>query len=420
MSDILTHPADGIDQLVIDTLARDALLRAAPGATTIQITFEAPDRESGPTFLPEGSVLRFAHAAAVRVIIPETLAITVHEALGDLRVQGLASAVSLEAVRGDLRLEALAGQVAVTEADGDLRAEGVTALRIADRCHGDLRFMDGGELLAQAVDGDLRITNVASAQLDSLHGDLWAERLSAGLTIRRAEGDARLSDIAGPVTVQALSGDLRGQALTGGLTVEKVRGDLALSGPFPAGGAYSLTAEGDIHLNLPADADVRLVAEARGRIRSDVTLTPAADGSPSFSATLGQGACRITMQGRGDLSISHHGERSKESRWERRSRRSSDPFADLSNLGDRIRQQVAASLASAGINLETGELDRVGSRGRSGRGPTPPIPPIPPERPKPPAPPAVSTAEQLAILKMVEEGRITPEEADTLLKALGA
>lgn len=417
MSDILTHPAEGIGQLIIETLARDAILRAAPGATTIQITFTAPDRESGPALIPEGRALRFAHAAAVRVLAPEALAIVVREALGDLRVKGLAGHVSLEAVHGDLRLEALAGQVSLAQADGDIRAEGVADLRIVGRCHGDLRFIDGGLLTAEAVNGDLRITNVEGAQLGSLHGDLWAEKLSGALTIQRSDGDGRLSDIAGPTTVQTLSGDLRGQGLTGGLTAEKVRGDLVLSGPFPPGSVYSLAADGDIHLSLPTDADVRLVAQARGRIRSDVTLTPAADGSPSFSATLGQGACQMTVQSRGDLRINHQGEHGKASRGERRARRGGDPFGDLSNLGDRIRQQVAASLASAGINIETGEMEWGWPRGRSGRGPTPPPPPPPAQRPKPPA---ASTEEQLAILKMVEEGRITPEEADTLLKALGA
>ena len=42
----------------------------------------------------------------------------------------------------------------------------------------------------------------------------------------------------------------------------------------------------------------------------------------------------------------------------------------------------------------------------------------PPEPPLPP--PGASADEQMAILKMVEDGRITPEEAETLLKAMGS
>jgi hypothetical protein len=89
----------------------------------------------------------------------------------------------------------------------------------------------------------------------------------------------------------------------------------------------------------------------------------------------------------------------------------------LSGLGDRIRQQVTASLAAAGINMETSQVNAArGTRGARG-----PRTPAASEHTKPAAPsPSASAAEQMAILKMVEKGEITPEEAETLLKALGA
>jgi hypothetical protein len=82
-----------------------------------------------------------------------------------------------------------------------------------------------------------------------------------------------------------------------------------------------------------------------------------------------------------------------------------------------ISQRISGSgsivhIATGG--METGE----GKTGRSGRGSRGPRPSVPPEPPLPP--PSASADEQMAILKMVEDGRITPEEADTLLKALGA
>lgn len=419
MSDTLTYPVEGINQLIIETLASDAVVRGVSGTTTLQITFVSPT-SSGPEFVPEGQAVRFTHAAAARVLAPDDLAIIVQEALGDLRVQGLAGHVSMEAVRGDLRLETLAGQVVLAQADADIRAERVTDLRILGRCRGDLRFLDGGQLSAEAIDGDLRLSNVAGVKLGRLLGDLWAEKLSGALDITQSHGDARLNNISGPVTIKSLSGDLRGQGLAGGLNASQVKGDASLSGPFAPGSEYVVVTDGDIYLNLSADADVRLSMQANSRIRSDVALTPAGDGAPTFSATLGQGASRIDATSHGDLRISREGGE-KAGRWEKRGRRGDDSFAELSNLGDRIRQQVTASLASAGINMETGETSWGGKRGRGGHGTpfTPPTPPAPPDRPKAPAPPRASAEEQLAILKMVEEGRITPEEADKLLKALG-
>jgi hypothetical protein len=290
----------------------------------------------------------------------------------------------------------------------------VADLRLLGSCDGDLRFEGGGALSVESVAGDLRLYSAQEARVNRIHGDLWVERLGGGLQITRGDGDARLSEIGGPVKLQSLAGDLRASGLTGGLTASQVTGDATLHGPFTGPEGYSLTSEGDVSLHLPADADLRLSIRAGGRIRSDPRLTPAADGSPTFTATLGRGTGRITLNVNGDLRIaqagaSHGGEfRTGRGGFEARAR-----MDDLSNLGERIRQQITASLASAGINVETGEIN-LGPRGP--RGPRPPRPPAPERPPSPPSPPV---EEQLAILKMVEAGKITAEEAERLLKALG-
>ena len=215
-------------------------------------------------------------------------------------------------------------------------------------------------------------------EVGALDGDLWAEAVAGGVTVERGAGDARLSDIGGPVALQTLAGDLRGHKLAAGLTAGRISGDALLSGPFPAGSEYALVADGDIFLSLPANADVLLAVRAGGRIRSDLALTPNADGSPTFSATLGQGACRILLTARGDVRIAQEGTAGKA-----RTVRDEEPLVELGNLGERIRRQVAASLAAAGINIETGERSWAWSYGRRGRGAAPP-----PDQPKPPAPPA--------------------------------
>ena len=86
-------------------------------------------------------------------------------------------------------------------------------------------------------------------------------------------------------------------------------------------------------------------------------LTPAADGSPTYSVVVGQGAGRVNLTAAGDVRIVQAGATNASTGWERRGRAGGDHFAELSNLGDRIRQQVTASLASAGINIETGEMN---------------------------------------------------------------
>ena len=310
-------------------------------------------------------------------------------------------------MQGALRLTELAGPVQLGRVASDIRAASVGNLRINDVCEGDVRVDAGESLSGELITGDVRLRDMGSVRLGRVRGDLWIEHVSGALQVARADGDVRLSDVAGPTAFDEVLGDLRATALVGGLAADLVSGDAILSGPFVAETGYELSADGDVSLNLPADADVRLVLRAGGRIRSDVTLTPTADGSPTYTAVVGRGATRIRLTSGGDLRVTQAGAH-RDTGAPRDA--SLDEIVDLRNLGEQIRQQVQASLTAAGIAPPDGEA------------------PARRERPRPPAParvspaPAktVSTEEQMAILKMVETGAISPQEADILLRALEA
>ena len=402
----LSYPADGITQLIIDGLARDAVLEGSPDGTAIEVA--STEGGNGPAFEAEGKTVRLTGARPIRVTVPEEMLVTVKGASGDLRVQRLAGDVNLESVRGTLRLSEIAGVVRVAQVDADVRAQGVADLRLMGNSDGDLRFDDGEHLTAESVAGDVRIRNLTDARLGRLRGDLWVEKVRDAVHVARTDGDARLSEIAGPVTVRSLAGDLRATALVGGISASQVTGDAILQGPYGTDEPYSLAAEGDVTVHLPPDADARLSVQAGGRIRSDAPLKPAADGSATFTATLGRGKARFGLSSGGDLRIVQSG-------GAKRTRSRSKEPADMSDLGERIREQVSASLAAAGIGV-----GRTAGWGGSGRH-------RPPREPKPPRSASgegsrsasISGEELAAVLKMVEEGKITPEEADSLLKALG-
>lgn len=414
MRNSVVFPGQGITHLIIEEAASDARVYGASDTAEIQVRYTGAGPDEAPQFIPEGVLVTLEGAAASRVDVPATLAVTIRRAAGDLCVEGLTDEVNLPQVEGDLLLRELAGTVCVAAVHGDLRALRVADLQIAGRCSGDMHFEEGHLLAAEAVGGDLRIQSAKEVRVGRVRGDLWIEEVQGPVQVAQIDGDARLTGVGGLVALEAVAGDLRATALTGGLSATHVSGDAAISGPFAAAEGYAVSAAGDVSLNLPADADARLAARAGGRIRSDLKLMPSTDGSPTFTATLGQGAGQITVSSGGDLRIRQAGAAAMPA--SAAGRRGGRPMSDdLSDLGERIRQQVSASLAAHGINIEAGELNW--SRGRSAR----PARPVPPERPHPPAPPAgPATDEERAVLKMVEEGKITAAEADKLLQALGA
>jgi DUF4097 and DUF4098 domain-containing protein YvlB len=418
MGDRLTCPAAGITELVIETLADDARIRLTPDLTEIRITTESDGWESAQLII-EGERARLTGGIAERVEVPAGIAISIDEAVGDVRVRGLDTALRLETVEGDLRLENISGRVDVERVHADALVDDVAALHIGS-CAGDLRF-SGGDLEVGTIAGDARIERATAVRGAKIHGDLWVDRVEGHLELGLVHGDARLGEVGGAATLGLVAGDLRAANVRGGLTAGQTHGDAQLEGPF-TGDSYTVTANGDVDIRLAAEDDVRLSVRALGRIRSNLSLIPNTDGTPSFTATLGEGKTAITVTCNGDLRIDAAGRGDAKRNWEKRWGPSGDPFADLSGLGDRIRQQVSASLAAAGINPETGEFNfsfgpgKV--RGGRGRAPEPPRPPTPPAPPQPPR--ASMSHEQMAVLKMLEEGRITTEEADALLRALGA
>jgi hypothetical protein len=339
------------------------------------------------------------------VAVPAGIAVTVERANGDLRVMGLDAPVILESVEGSLRLADLVGPVRLGRVTSDIRAANFADLRIDGACEGDLRVDAGENVVGELITGDVRLRDIGSARFGRVRGDLWIERVRGALQVERADGDVRLNEVDGPAALGEVLGDLRAGALFGGLSAAAVSGDVILNGPFTAEAGYELSADGDTSVSLPADADVRLILKAGGRIRSDVTLTPTADGSPTYTAVVGRGSARVSLSSSGDLRVAQAGARHGGSAQRGAS---FDEVVDLRNLGERIRQQVQASLAAAGI----ASPDMAGPARRERPRPAAP------ERAKPAASKAPSTEEQMAVLKMVETGAISPEDADILLRAL--
>ena len=420
MGEKLTLSPEGITEVIFETLAADAVLAVSHDAELIEVVVRGDGADTAH-WAVDGDTARLAGGIATRATLPPGIALTAEETLGDLRVKEFDADLRVRAVHGDLRIGRATARVTIDSAHADVRAEEVASLHI-NECEGDLRFSAGGDLDVDRIGGDLRVSEAATVRVGRVNGDLWAEKLTGGLHVEQTSGDMRLAAVAGPVTLGQVAGDLRAAGLAGGLSAGHIHGDAILEGPFPAGEGYTVRTDGDAHIRLTREDDVRLVVRATGRIRSALPLTPTADGTPTYSATIREGKVRMVVTSGGDLRVEVAGGAGEDAHagWDRRRGPGSDLFGDLSTLGDRIRQQVTASLAAAGINPDTGEIN-IG-RGRTARGAFKGFqPPTPPERPKAPGPSSGTTSdEQMAILKMLEEGRITPEEADALLRALGA
>jgi len=286
---------------------------------------------------------------------------------------------------------------------GDVHAMGLTALHI-EQHQGDVSLHQVQQVELATVYGDAEVRDARTLQVSALHGDVRAQDIAESLAISAVHGDIELKEAHGRLALQDITGDVAMREPAGNLEMRNVTGDAVLSANLQAGD-YHLEALGDIVLRLGTASDVQVELEARlGDITYDLALTEIAESAHKFSGKMGQGAAHVRVVAHsGDIRLRALGADQLRHEMER----------------DRIRAQAHAQRDAerAARQAERAEARTAGTR-RGQVGWTTPRPgsAAPPRQEK--MPPEKLQAERLTVLKMLAEGKINAEQAETLLDAL--
>ena len=360
------------------------------GAEEQQITIHVQGKADDVVLEREGETFTLTTHANCRLACPRGTTLTVAECAGNLKVEGVEGPVAIGDTHGNV----------------DLRAVGPTAL--------------------EQTLGNLRVHRVA--------GELRAQT---------TRGNARVSQVEGALLLSQVDGNLATEGLQGGLTVERVRGSVRLGPPFSPGQTYQLSNSGNLTVRLPADVSLRLALRAGGKIRSHVPDLTLEDVDGEMQGVLGTGEASLEAQVGGNISLQP---------LEPEEGLESDFAAGLEGLGARIEEHIALAMAEVGARLEESlshiddqairqrveratektlrkagqvagqarrkaeqEAERARLRaeraerswrrasGRKSRSKQEPA----------------TDEERMRVLRLVEKGKITPEQAADLLAALG-
>lgn len=352
---------------------------------------------------------------------------------GSLRVRGETEErvrLLVEERDGEVRVEQEGDTLTMTiPGDGTLLCPSGTFLTV-DQVAGSLRVGDlGGEVTVGSVHGNARLERVGSLRVERTLGNLWVRSVDGELTAEALQGNVTIREVRGAATLEKVAGNLVAEELQGGLSAERVHGNARLGPEFAAGSQYCLQASGNLDLELPSDADVNLTLRARGRIQSDVAGLTLERGKGEAKVTLGKGRAVVEADVRGSIVL-----RSPDSKY------TSSLERDLDQLGATIEHRISEKMADLAARLESSlagletepirrrvetakerarrQAEHAAERARmraeraerrwrraSGKGPQ-----VKPD--------AVSSEERLHVLRMVEQGRLTPDQAAELLSAL--
>jgi DUF4097 and DUF4098 domain-containing protein YvlB len=352
----------------------------------------------------------------------------------------------LQAIHGNLSIKGITGDIHLADVRGNALMKNVGTV-VVDTVHGDIvaKNVDGSFTLEQAHH-DVALRNSGDLNIGSVRGDLAARYVQGSVTVNEVMGDASLRTVNGNVTIRHSRRDANLRNLGGINLVEKIDGDIRLVGGLAAG-KHTFRARGDIVVSWPPDEPVNLTATA-AKIRNRLDLVDVTEEEGSLSGRLGDGETHLLLEAEGHIIL-------KQGRGEGNSFVNIDiDDADfefgfnLGDLGEKITREVDSRLAEVAARFEKqwgpDLADKVEAKAQAAAGRAEAAaekavrraeqalkqarwhgerrvwtPPPPPSAPAAPKERKATDEERLKILSMVEKGIISPEEASTLLDALG-
>jgi hypothetical protein len=312
------------------------------------------------------------------------------------------------------------GEVIVLTADRDtrLRLPGAARLQVM-QVRRDLKVRDlTTELEIDHVGGDTKLDGVAGARISKVGGNLIAADIDGEFTLLGAGGDVRLKDVSGAVRV-ALGGDLMVNGARSPLDAT-AGGDAVLQVEIANLEPVVVVTGGDIVCRLQGSPSA-MVTLANGGTRTIDLPAVQRDESTPGQVKLGEGEAEVNLHAGGDIWLGGMD--------------ASSGVDGADAIGSRVAAsvgktlaEVEAGLAAMGAVMESVPeaeisskvqkiVERAVRRGQRSR--LKDIAPLPVAVGSAPDSAAASDEERLKILKMVEEGKLSVEDAEKLFEALG-
>ena len=373
-----------------------------------------------------------------------------------------ASSLAIGTIHGDFTIKKLDGDISLQSVMGDAVLRQVGSAKVGT-VHGDLQAKHlEGSLSLETVMGDMSMSTCTEAAIGTVHGDLAARYIDGSTDIVAVMGDISLRNVAGDVSIKQGSRDANLRNLNGDAnSLANIAGDIRLHGPLNPGN-HSFTANGDIVFHWPVDEALSITAVAP-HIKNRLIFSEIEEYEDMLTGQIGEGGPIVSLKTNGQI-ILKETERGQ-TKWSDNDLSFEFDFDfddfdlgfDFEGIGEKINAEVFAHAHRITNDLESkfgpnftedmvekfarkaekeaAKIERSAERAmrqaeramrdaerkmKQAAHRRPPAPPRPPMAPHMAVKtkPKVSSEEQLKILKMVEKGIISPDEAGTLLQAL--
>jgi hypothetical protein len=357
--------------------------------------------------------------------------------------------VFLHTLHGDFTLTTWDEQDVLIESPGAINAlsqDGTLAISCARQCnltlpvghefsfdviHGNAKVIDyTSALTGKRIEGNLHLQESGSVKLNSVEGNLKAHCVVGDIEIGAVGGDAKLESFNGRL-VAVVGGNLEADAIIGAISAT-VGGDAKLLYHSVAQGQHAVQAGGNVVCQAPENADITFNLQYGGSLKADLPFLQQNAGRNMSRVVLGNGAQTINLITGGSIELL-----TSKSRPEAAHQSESGPVNvtipssdSINRMLESLAQQIsnavgniaaneelsakihdkverAVSRMENGLNSAIASMDKVPSASKSARTAN-----------SSKHSESVGDEERAAVLRMMEQGKISPEQAEQLLSAM--
>lgn len=311
---------------------------------------------------------------------------------------------------------------------------------IVEKVGGSALLQDfDGSLTVQKIGGDFAMRRISRVRVEKVGGSCLVDGVSERLMIGRVGGNLTLRQVIGSVAVDSVGGDGDFQIISAAGMEARTGGDLRVYFAETLDGKITLRAGGNVEIFLPGNCQADVFANSNGEhIRCDLKRQNAVIDEQiqehRYHVTLGEGSAKLEASAGGDILVSDEAVEPKpifmdidrrEEAWTKARERYGSPtwsagfgFDRASAWADMVsrRAQEAArrgeQQAQAAMRRTEDQIRQAAEREMRRAGGYPP-----PHQTLMPAQP-VTDEERMLVLTMLQENKITVEQAEKLLAAL--
>ena len=354
------------------------------------------------------------------------------------------ASVSVLQCHRDVVIKGIEGELVIGEVQRDMVVRSAGQVEIG-HVHHDLvvRSANGAVQIAQ-VNGDLNLRDVGDVSLGVVHGDVSGRDVDGSFIVKEIMGDLTLRGVTGNVNLGVVHRDVTLKSVDGLINLAQGMSDVRLFGPV-ADGKHQLHCQRDMVLRWPVNLPLTITATAPS-VKDRLGLEDVVEENETVSGRIGEGGPHISLSAERAIVLKPMD--MVDEKWVKFAFDDGDFDVDINGLGEKISTEVnrrmddvrkRMSQMSAEMEARMGtefagrfeaqaqqwaeKAERMAekalqqaekalkqTRQKAAAAPSAPTPA--------PGKATVSPEEKLKILKMLEKGVITVEEANNLLSAL--